>query len=85
MTNQLYIEITAYHGRNGSYGFRREPLWLARIVGVDGTKRLCDPSSWHGCPDHAHVLGLACGWANFLGVLVRHVEGAESPSGMPPP
>jgi hypothetical protein len=84
MMQGVHIEVMAYRGKNGSYAREHVPLWIARIVGTDGTKRLLDQSNWHGDTDERHAMRNAEDWASFLGVSVVRVDGGELLGGHAP-
>lgn len=80
----VHIEVMSYRGKNGGYAKVHIPLWIARIVGTDGTKRPIDQSTWHGYSDEAAAMRLAESWSRFLGISIHHVDGNERLDGRPP-
>jgi hypothetical protein len=82
--SKLHIEIVHYKGKNGSFASHTVPLWLARIVGVNGKKRRCD-TSYHGSIMQDAEWRIAQSWAELLGCAIVEIEGDEQVGGGPPP
>jgi hypothetical protein len=80
----VHIEVMSYRGKNGNYAREHVPLWIARIVGTDGSKRRLNQSTWHGDTDEGRAMREAEDWASFFGVPIRRVEGGELLSGQAP-
>jgi hypothetical protein len=84
LKGRLHIEVVHYKGKNGSYATHTMPLWLPRIVGVNGCKRNCDQSAWHGDSNKDCATALAKSWAEMLGCPIIETEAAERVGGGPP-
>lgn len=81
-----YIEIISYRGKNGSMARENIPLFIARLVGVSGKKRILAPwqAEGSGHPERKYAERDAKEWAELLGLPIYETTGPENASGSVP-